>query len=126
MATAPLPRRGEIWLVDFDPAVGAEIQKVRPAVVISLDAIGRLPLSHYPDHRLEAPVRRLPLVRRDSVLFGQRAGKGFRSRCSCPNGTVSVTPGLEMTTCPSVPVSPFETPDVGRVWASPSSPCARS
>src|SRR5438552_1095413 len=44
MATVPAPRRGEIWLVDFDPAVGAEIQKIRPAVVISLDTIGRLPL----------------------------------------------------------------------------------
>src|SRR5260370_227693 len=44
MATVPAPRRGEIRLVDFDLAVGAEIQKLRPAVVISMDAIGRLPL----------------------------------------------------------------------------------
>ena len=44
MATVPAPRRGEIWLIDFDPAVAAEIQKIRPAVVISLDSIGRLPL----------------------------------------------------------------------------------
>src|SRR5881275_3064084 len=46
MATAPtpFPRRGEIWLVDFDPSVGAEIRKVRPALVVSLDSIGRLPL----------------------------------------------------------------------------------
>jgi mRNA interferase MazF len=44
MATVPAPKRGEIWLVDFDPAVGAEIQKVRPALVISVDTIGRLPL----------------------------------------------------------------------------------
>jgi mRNA interferase MazF len=44
MATVPVPRRGEIWLVDFDPAIGAEIQKVRPAMVISMDTIGRLPL----------------------------------------------------------------------------------
>src|SRR4051794_1918335 len=44
MATVPAPKRGEIWLVDFDPAVGAEIRKVRPAVVISMDTIGRLPL----------------------------------------------------------------------------------
>ncbi len=50
MARAPAPRRGEIWLVDFDPAVGAEIRKVRPAVVVSMDAIGRLPL------RLVVPV----------------------------------------------------------------------
>ena len=27
--------RGEIWWVDFDPAVGEEIQKVRPAVIVS-------------------------------------------------------------------------------------------
>jgi mRNA interferase MazF len=44
MAIAPMPSRGEIWLVDFDPAVGAEIRKLRPALVVSLDAIGRLPL----------------------------------------------------------------------------------
>jgi mRNA interferase MazF len=44
MATVPAPKRGEVWLVDFDPAVGAEIRKVRPAVVISMDTIGRLPL----------------------------------------------------------------------------------
>ena len=44
MATAPAPKRGEIWLVDFDPAVGAEIHKLRPALVVSVDTIGRLPL----------------------------------------------------------------------------------
>jgi mRNA interferase MazF len=40
----PTPKRGEVWNVRFDPAVGAEIQKVRPAVVMSLDSVGRLPL----------------------------------------------------------------------------------
>lgn len=44
MALAPPPQRGEIWLLNFDPAVGAEIRKLRPALVISLDTIGRLPL----------------------------------------------------------------------------------
>ncbi|MBI3461960.1 MAG: type II toxin-antitoxin system PemK/MazF family toxin [Planctomycetes bacterium] len=44
MATAPAPKRGEIWLIDFDPAAGAEINKLRPAVVINVDTIGRLPL----------------------------------------------------------------------------------
>jgi mRNA-degrading endonuclease toxin of MazEF toxin-antitoxin module len=32
MSKAPTPKRGEIWLVDFDPAIGAEIRKARPAV----------------------------------------------------------------------------------------------
>ena len=28
--------RGEIWLINFDPTIGDEIQKIRPAVVISI------------------------------------------------------------------------------------------
>lgn len=44
MSTAPTPKRGEVWLADFDPSVGAEIQKRRPALVMSLDSVGRLPL----------------------------------------------------------------------------------
>jgi len=39
-----MPKRGEIWLVDFDPAIGAEIRKARPAVVVSVPTVGRLPL----------------------------------------------------------------------------------
>ena len=30
-------QRGEVWWVDFDPAVGGEIRKTRPAVVVSND-----------------------------------------------------------------------------------------
>jgi mRNA interferase MazF len=44
MAKAPTPNRGEIWLVNFDPAVGGEIRKYRPALVMSPETIGRLPL----------------------------------------------------------------------------------
>jgi mRNA interferase MazF len=38
------PRRREVWLVDFEPAIGAEIRKTRPAIVINEDEVGRLPL----------------------------------------------------------------------------------
>ena len=38
------PSRGEIWFIDFDPPLGAEIKKTRPAVVISVDSVGCLPL----------------------------------------------------------------------------------
>jgi mRNA interferase MazF len=31
------PRRGDIYLVNFDPTVGAEIQKMRPALIIQND-----------------------------------------------------------------------------------------
>ena len=33
--------RGEVWWVEFDPAVGSEIQKTRPAVIVSNDAANR-------------------------------------------------------------------------------------
>lgn len=33
--------RGEIWWVEFDPAVGSEIRKTRPAVIVSNDASNR-------------------------------------------------------------------------------------
>ena len=44
MSTNPAPKRGEIWRVNFDPTLGAEIKKTRPAVVISSDAVGKLPI----------------------------------------------------------------------------------
>jgi mRNA interferase MazF len=36
--------RGEIWLINLDPTIGAEIKKTRPAVIVSSDAMGVLPL----------------------------------------------------------------------------------
>jgi len=35
------PLRGDVWLVDFDPTVGAEIRKIRPALVIQNDVGNR-------------------------------------------------------------------------------------
>ena len=29
-----VPRRGDIWLVNFEPAVGSQIRKTRPALVL--------------------------------------------------------------------------------------------
>ena len=32
------PRRGEVWWVSFDASLGGEIQKTRPAIILSNDA----------------------------------------------------------------------------------------
>ena len=32
-----IPKRGEGWIVNFDPTVGSEIRKTRPAVVLQND-----------------------------------------------------------------------------------------
>jgi mRNA interferase MazF len=31
------PKRGEVWWINFDPSIGTEITKTRPAVVVSND-----------------------------------------------------------------------------------------
>jgi mRNA interferase MazF len=38
----PEPRRGEVWWVAFDPSLGGEIRKTRPAIVVSNDAANRV------------------------------------------------------------------------------------
>lgn len=35
------PKRGEVWLVSFDPTLGAEIKKARPALVLQNDVANR-------------------------------------------------------------------------------------
>ena len=37
-------RKGDIWLINLDPTIGAEIRKTRPAIIVSEDTIGLLPL----------------------------------------------------------------------------------
>jgi mRNA interferase MazF len=37
-------RQGELWLVNLNPTIGAEMQKVRPALVVNVNALGKLPL----------------------------------------------------------------------------------
>ena len=61
-------QRGEIWLINLDPTIGAEIRKSRPAIIVNDDAIGILPLkvvvpiTEWKDHYAVAPwlVRLLP------------------------------------------------------------------
>ena len=42
--TDPDPARGEVWWIRFDPSDGSEVQKTRPAVVVNVASVGRLPL----------------------------------------------------------------------------------
>jgi mRNA interferase MazF len=42
VTTDPAPRRGEVWLVSFDSSAGGEVQKTRPAIVLSNDTANAL------------------------------------------------------------------------------------
>lgn len=37
-------KRGEVWQVNLDPTLGAEIKKSRPCVIVNKDALAKLPL----------------------------------------------------------------------------------
>ena len=36
--------QGDIWLINLDPTIGAEIRKTRPAIIVNNDTLGKLPL----------------------------------------------------------------------------------
>jgi mRNA interferase MazF len=54
-------KQGEVWLVNLDPVVGAEMNKARPAVIVNEDQLGKLPLkiivpiTDWKDHYSIAP-----------------------------------------------------------------------
>jgi mRNA interferase MazF len=54
-------KQGEIWLINLDPTIGAEMRKTRPAVIINDNALGKLPLkiivpiTDWKDHYSVAP-----------------------------------------------------------------------
>lgn len=54
-------KQSEIWLIDLDPTMGAEIRKIRPAVIVNDDNLGKLPLkiivpiTDWKDHYKIAP-----------------------------------------------------------------------
>jgi mRNA interferase MazF len=37
-------KQGEVWTVDLEPTIGSEIGKVRVAIIVNRDDVGRLPL----------------------------------------------------------------------------------
>jgi mRNA interferase MazF len=54
-------KQGDIWLINLDPTIGAEIRKTRPAVIVNDNSLGKLPLkivvplTDWKDHYKIAP-----------------------------------------------------------------------
>ena len=65
-------KRGEIWWVKFDPSVGGEIRKKRPAVIISNDAANKF-LNR---------VQVIPLTGKIEKLYPSEAYVTFHSKTS--------------------------------------------
>jgi mRNA interferase MazF len=37
-------KQNEVWLINLDPTIGAEIKKTRPAIIVNDNTLGKLPL----------------------------------------------------------------------------------
>ena len=68
------PRRGEVYLVAFDPTLGAEIRKTRPALVVQNDVANR----HSPISIVAAITSRFqePLYPTEVLIRAREGGLG--------------------------------------------------
>ena len=104
--------RGEVWWVNFDPSLGGEIQKTRPAVIVSNNASNRtlnriqvVPISSQTDrvYPCEAVVRLNGDARKamadqittvSKLRLGARMGVLSESDVMLVDGAIRVQPGL--------------------------------
>lgn len=71
-------KRGEVWWVNFDPSVGGEIRKVRPAVIVSNDTANKY-LNRVQVVPITSNIQRI-YAGEALVTVGERRGKAMASQ----------------------------------------------
>ena len=81
------PKRGEIWLVDLEPTLGSELQKIRPVVVLSSNTIRFLPvrvavpLTGWQEQFQSSPWKVRVIPNADNKLTKASAADALQLRC---------------------------------------------
>ena len=65
-------KRGDVWWIDFEPSIGGEIRKQRPAIIVSNDAA-----NHYLNR-----VQVIPITSHVDKLYPSEAYVTFRGKKS--------------------------------------------
>jgi len=88
-------KRGEVWWVNFDPSVGGEIRKKRPAVIVSNDAANKY-LNRLQVVPLTSNVGKVyPSEAR--VVFDGKPGKALADQLTTVSKSRLLNPGGKLT-----------------------------
>ncbi|MDR2965517.1 MAG: type II toxin-antitoxin system PemK/MazF family toxin [Treponema sp.] len=95
-------KQGEIWLICLDPTVGAEINKSRPALIINVDSLGKLPLkiiapiTDWKDHYNNYPWMVKIVPNNENCLSKASAVDCFQIRSVSVDRFISVVGAVDM------------------------------
>ncbi len=97
-------KRGDVWWVDFDPSVGGEIRKQRPAVIVSNDAANRF-LNR---------VQVIPLTSSVTKLYPSESYVTFRGKKAKAMADQLTTVSKKRLVNPAGSISSIEMEGIGR------------
>jgi len=80
-------KQGEIWQINLDPSIGSEMKKSRPALLINVDSLGKLPLkiivpiTDWKEHYIDYPWMVKIIPSKQNGLSKISAVDCFQIRC---------------------------------------------
>jgi mRNA interferase MazF len=97
-------KRGEVWWINFEPSIGGEIRKQRPAVIVSNDAA-----NHYLNR-----VQVVPLTSSVDKLYPSEAYVTFRGKKAKAMADQLTTVSKKRLINPTGSISSIEIESIGK------------